>query len=160
MTTEKISQWLLGVLMAVGVLAFILFFAIGFGVPYEENPKYNAPALTDLVMIVIIVYIILAIIATIWSVIKQMLKGNDSSIKETGLAGSTGLISAIVLVASVVIGIIVGIINKDEHLLINGKDWNVPSEIILTDACCVSIGILAVVTIIALVAGLVKTKDK
>ena len=160
MNTEKISKILLYVLMGIGVLAFILFFAIGFSTPYEENPKYNAPTLTDVVMIVIIVYIILAIVATLASVIMQLAKGNDSSIKETGLAGSTGLLSGIILVASVVIGIIIGIINKNEHLLINGKDWNIPGEIILTDTCCVSIGILAVVTIIALIAGLFKGKDK
>lgn len=160
MNTEKLTGWILKALMAVGIIGFILFFAVGFGTPYEENPKYNAPTLTDLVMILIIVYVVIAIVATIWSAVMAMLKGNDSTVKDTGIAGSTGLISVVLFVASIVIGIIVGIINKGEHLLINGKDWNVPSEIILTDTCCVSIAILMIVTIVVLVAGMFKKKDK
>jgi hypothetical protein len=58
----------------------------------------------------------------------------------------------------VVAGLIVGFANKDEVMLINGKDWNVPSDIILTDTSIIAIIVLTIVTIIATVYSMVTSK--
>jgi hypothetical protein len=58
----------------------------------------------------------------------------------------------------VVAGIVTGIAGKDEVLLINGKDWNVPTDIILTDTSMISILILTIVTIVATVFSMVTNK--
>ena len=43
-------------------------------------------------------------------------------------------------------------------MLINGKDWNEPSAIILTDASMVSIIVLTIVTVIATAYSMITSK--
>ena len=86
MTTEKISKILLWTMMGVSIVVFVLFFLIGFDTPFEENPKYNNPTLTDAVLILSYILIIVAIVATIWSAIKQVTVGGNSTAKDKGIA--------------------------------------------------------------------------
>ena len=158
MTTEKISKILLWTMMGVSIVVFVLFFLIGFDTPFEENPKYNNPTLTDAVLILSYILIIVAIVATIWSAIKQVTVGGNSTAKDKGIAGRTGLIAVLILVASLVIGLIVGFANKGETMLINGKDWNNPTDIIITDTSMVSIIILGVISILAVIYSMIATK--
>ena len=150
MNIEKISGWVLKGLMGLIVIVFALFMLIGFDTPYEENPKMNAPVLTDAVIVLSLALVIVAVVVTIWSAFKQFKTGNTTS-KDEGIAGKTGLLSAIAFVASIVIGLIVGIANSGEHMLINGKDWNDPMDIILTDTSMISITILTVFSVAAVI---------
>ena len=119
MNIEKISKWVLYGLMGLIVLVFALFMLIGFDTPYEENPKMNAPLLTDAVIVLSLLLIVAAIVVTVWSAFKQFKTGNTTS-KDEGFAGKTGLFATLVLVGAIVIGLIVGIANSGEHMLING----------------------------------------
>lgn len=157
MNIEKISGWVLKGLMGLIILVFALFMLIGFDTPYEENPKMNAPVLTDAVIVLSLALIIAAIVVTVWSAIKQFKTGNTTS-KDEGIAGKTGLLAMLAFVASIVIGLIVGIANSGEHMLINGKDWNNPFDIILTDTSMISIAILTVLSIAAVVYSMVVKK--
>ena len=158
MNTEKLSGWILKGLMAIIIIIFVLFMFVGFDTPWEENPKQNNPLFTDAVLWLSIIFTVVAAILTVWSVIMQFMTGNTTS-KDTGIAGKTGLIAGVAFVASIVIGLIVGFANSGEELLINGKMQNNPSDIILTDTSMISIGILTVISIIAVVYSMVaKTK--
>ncbi len=157
MNIEKISGWVLKGLMGLIVIVFALFMLIGFDTPYEENPKMNAPVLTDAVIVLSLALVIVAVVVTIWSAFKQFKTGNTTS-KDEGIAGKTGLLSAIAFVASIVIGLIVGIANSGEHMLINGKDWNDPMDIILTDTSMISIAILTVLSVAAVIYSMVVKK--
>ena len=158
MNTEKISKNLLWTMMGVTIVVFVLFLLVGFDTPFEDNPKYNNPKLTDAVLILCYALTITAIVATIWSAIKQITVGGNSTSKDKGIAGRTGLISFVLLVVSLIIGVIVGIANKGETMLINGKDWNNPTDIIITDTVMVTIVILGVVSIIAVIYSMIATK--
>jgi len=160
MSTENISKWLLRGLLLFTAVIFLLFFLVGFDTPYEENPKMNAPLLTDAVLYTCIGFTIITIILTVWSVVKQLVTGGSTTSKDIGIAAHTGTISVIVLVVSVVIGLIIGIANKSDHMLINGEDWNVPGEIITTDTCIVSIVILLVITLASLIVSMIVTAKK
>ena len=157
MNIEKISGWVLKGLMGLIVIVFALFMLIGFDTPYEENPKMNAPVLTDAVIVLSLALVIVAVGVTIWSAFKQFKTGNTTS-KDEGIAGKTGLLSTIAFVASIVIGLIVGIANSGEHMLINGKDWNDPMDIILTDTSMISIAILTVLSVAAVIYSMVVKK--
>ena len=158
MNTEKISKILLWTMMGVTIIVFVLFLLVGFDTPFEDNPKYNNPKLTDAVLILCYALTITAIVATIWSAIKQITVGGNSTSKDKGIAGRTGLISFVLLVVSLIIGVIVGIANKGETMLINGKDWNNPTDIIITDTVMVTIVILGVVSILAVIYSMIATK--
>ena len=158
MNIDKISKWTLWVLMGITILSFALFLLVGYDTPYEENPKQNAPLLTDLVLGLCFGFTIIAAVLTVCSGIMQFTKGGSTN-KDEGIAGKTGLFSTIAFVASLVIGAVIGFSNSGEHLLINGKDWNVPTDIVLTDTSIISIAILMVLTIVAVVFSMVvKTK--
>ena len=153
MNTEKLSGWILKILLAVIAIVFILFAFVGFDTPYEEDPKMVAPVMTDAVLVLCLAFIVVGIVAAIWSAIKQITTGNTTS-KDTGIANRTGLISTIIFVVSILVGVVVGVANKDEVMLINGESWNVPSDIILADTCIYSIAILLIVTIVVTFLGL------
>ena len=61
-------------------------------------------------------------------------------------------------VVGIIIGAAVGIANKDESMLINGKDWNEPTKIIMTDTSMISILILTIITIIVTVFSMATNK--
>ena len=156
---EKISKITLWVLIGISLVVMALFLLIGYDTPYEENPNFNAPELTDLLICWTYILIAATTIATIGAVIYGFVNGsNKSKHEEKGLAGKAGLIAWGTLVASVVVGIIVGIAGKDEVLLINGKDWNDPTDIILTDMSMIAILVLTVVTVIATVFSMATNK--
>ncbi|MBQ9363856.1 MAG: hypothetical protein IJT97_10645 [Bacteroidaceae bacterium] len=158
MNIEKLSKWILWGLMGITIVSFVLFLLVGYDTPYEENPKQNAPILTDLILGLCFAFTFIAAALTIWSAFLQFTKGGSTS-KDEGMAGKTGLIATCALVASLVIGAVVGFSNSGERLLINGKDWNNPTDIIMTDMSIISIAILMVLTIVAVVYSMaVRTK--
>lgn len=147
---EKISKITLWVLIGISLVVLALFLLVGYGNPYEENPKFNDPQLTDLLICWTYFLIAATAVAAVGAVIYGFVSGgNKSKNEEKGMLSKTGVIAWGTFVVSLVIGIIIGIASKDEVLLINGKDWNDPTDIILTDTSMVSILILTIVTVIA-----------
>ena len=146
MNIEKISKITLWVLMGISAVIFILYFVVGFDNPYEENPKMNDPQFLDVVLIWGIVLTIATLILMLVSFFMYVKEYgfNKSYIYTWGLP-----------IITLAIGAGVGFANKDEQMLINNEDWNVPSDIIITDACIVSIAILAVITIGAIIYSVI-----
>ena len=50
---EQVSTRVLYVLVALAVVVFGAFFLIGYDQPYEDDPQFNAPVLTDVVLVFI-----------------------------------------------------------------------------------------------------------
>lgn len=146
MNIEKISKYTLWALMGVSAIIFILFFVVNFDIKWEENPKMNNPMFTD-------VLIIWALVLTVATFV-IMLVSFFMYVKEYGFNKSYIYTWGLPIV-TLAIGAAVGMANKDEHMLINNEDWNVPSHIIVTDACIVSIAILAVITVGAIIYSVV-----
>ena len=146
MNIEKISKITLWVLMGISAVIFILYFVVGFDNPYEENPKMNDPQFLDVVLIWGIVLTIATLILMLVSFFMYVKEYgfNKSYIHTWGLP-----------IVTLAIGAAVGMANKGEHMLNNNEDWNVPSDIIITDACIVSIAILAVITIGAIIYSVI-----
>ena len=46
-SAEQVSQRIFYILIALAVLVFGLFFLVGYDMPFEENPDFNAPLFTD-----------------------------------------------------------------------------------------------------------------
>lgn len=41
--TERLSQRLLYILVGVSAVVFALFYLVGYDLPFDENPDFNAP---------------------------------------------------------------------------------------------------------------------
>ena len=55
-------------LVVLAVVVFGAFFLIGYDVPFEDNPEFNAPRLTDLVLVFIYVLVLLAAILAVTAI--------------------------------------------------------------------------------------------
>ena len=146
MNIEKIAKNAFYVLIGISVIVFIMFF-IGFDRVWEEDIKMNDPQFLDVLLIWTIVLLVVATIAALCSFIMY--------VKEWGFSKSFIYTWGLPIV-TLAIGAAIGLSNKSEHYLINNEDWNKPTEIVITDACITSIGILLVVALGCIVFSLYK----
>lgn len=159
---DKISKITLWCLMGLSIAIFLLFCFVGFdnpdlqGLEFQNNVT-SVPMFTDLLMIWTYFLVAAAVIATIASVISGMLVGGGNS-SENGPAKYTNIIAWGIFVIAIVAGAAYGFACKDESLLINGKDWNNPTDIILTDTSMISIIVLSLATIAATVFSMINIK--
>lgn len=63
----RLSRIILVVLVALTVVVFGLFWLVGFNMPFIDDPKFNAPLLTDVVIFFVYLMLFLAIAAVVLS---------------------------------------------------------------------------------------------
>lgn len=121
MTAEQVSTRVLYVLVALAVIVFGAFFMIGYDVPYEDNPEFNAPRLTDLVLVFIYVLVLLAALLAVVAVAisfkaRDKSQGKVNNIPAAKIAwGTAGL-----LVASLLVTFLLG---SAEPMTVNGVPY-------------------------------------
>ena len=146
---EKISKIVLWTLIGISIVVTALFLLIGYDTPYEENPTFVDPQLTDLLLCWTYILIIATAVAATAAVIYGFVNGsNKSKHEEKGFLGKTSLIAWGTFAVSLLAGIIAGIINKDEVLLVNGKEWSDATATIITETSMVSTLILTIATVL------------
>ena len=156
---EKIAKITLWTLIGLTILVVALFVGIGYDTPYEEKPTIVNPQLTDLLICWTYFLIAAAALATIGAILYGFVSGgNKSRNEDKGFLKHTGIVAWGTFIVSIVVGIALGAANSSEVLLINGKDWNEPSAIIITDASMVSIIVLTIVTVIATAYSMITSK--
>lgn len=69
-STEKISQRVLYSLIGLSLVVFVMFFLIGYDLPFDENPDFNAPLFTDLLIALMWILLALSIGLVVFSVIR------------------------------------------------------------------------------------------
>ncbi|MCD8291883.1 MAG: hypothetical protein LUC91_10340 [Prevotella sp.] len=79
MKTERVSTRVLFILIAFIVLLFGAFFIIGFDTPYSEDPDFNAPLLTDAVLIFVYLLIVAALVIMAYSVVRAIKRRDKST---------------------------------------------------------------------------------
>ena len=150
MNTEKISKYVFYVLIGISIISFILFF-INFDRAWEENPKMYDPQFLDVLLVWNISLLVIGALSAICSFgmyVKQW-GFNKSYLYTWGLP-----------ILTTGIGAIYGASVKDEHWLINNKDWCKPDEIIISDACLWSIIILLVIALGSVIFSLINGLKK
>ena len=156
---EKLSKYTLWAGMGISIVILILFYVIGFDNEFVENPKFNDPALTDVLLIWTYFLVAVAVIVTLWSLFHGLTTKGTGTSKDTGLAAHTSSIAWGICVVSLILGAIYGFMVKDETLFINNKAWTGPTDIIITDTCMISIVILTIVTVVATAWSMISSKN-
>lgn len=77
-TAGQVSTRVLYVLVGLIVVVFGAFFLIGYDIPYDENPEFNAPKLTDLVLVFIYLLIGAAVVLAACAVVSGFRKRDRS----------------------------------------------------------------------------------
>ncbi len=151
MPAEKISQRVLYWLIGVIVVLFALFYLVGYDLPFLDNPDFNAPLFTD----VLIYFMVLLFIGAISSLGYSAWKGYRSSgrqmklengIPETKLRYATWAGTAIAMLLSFLIG-------SSSKMIINGRDYSEWGWLKLSDMFIWTSIVLLCAAIVAVIFG-------
>ena len=61
----RLSHAVLVVLVVITVIVFAAFWLVGFNMPFMDDPRFNAPLLTDVVIAFVYLMLLLAIMAVV-----------------------------------------------------------------------------------------------
>lgn len=109
MTARRAARCAFGAIVAVSVVLFALFRLVGFDIPYEENPDYNAPLLTGTLVGFMLVLVAAALALAVWSFARaaRMNRGANRIVNNVpahritlGVAGGTIATLLVTLAAS------------------------------------------------------------
>ena len=108
-TTAQISQRIFIVLTATSLLLFVLFWTLGFNIPYEDSPNFNAPLFTDALLWIIALLLLGTATLTAWSVATFVRKrgkedASTNNIPAKAITYTTAIATAALLIVSFVIG--------------------------------------------------------
>lgn len=119
--TEKISQRVFYMLIGLAVLVFGLFFLVGYSMPFEENPDFNAPLFTDVLIGLMWLLLLLALVLSVYSVVK----GYRLSAKEGKLSNGIpeNKIFRITWLSTLAVLVVTFLVGSSMPMLINGSEY-------------------------------------
>jgi putative exporter of polyketide antibiotics len=150
-STERISQCVLYVLVGLSALVFAAFYLIGYDTPFEEDPNFNAPLLTDVLLMFMFVLLILGIAVGIWAVVKSLRVHNSedklvNSVPATKISYSIAGFTFVLLIFTFVLG-------SSSTMLINGQKYTDAFWLKVSDMFVWSCLIMIVVAVAAVIFG-------
>lgn len=120
MSAGRLSSRVLYMLVAITVLVFGFFYIIGFDTPFEDDPLFNAPLLTDLLLALVCLITLIALLLSVVSALMWLrtkrIHTSVNGIPTSRIAyGSAGLMLSCMAVTF--------ILSPSEPIVINGKDF-------------------------------------
>ena len=118
---EQVSTRVLYVLVALAVVVFGAFFLIGYDQPYEDDPQFNAPVLTDVVLVFIYVLVVAALVLAVVAAVLGFRKRDRSQAVVNNIpAGKITLATALLLVGTMLVTFVSG---SSELVVVNGVKY-------------------------------------
>jgi len=149
-SSEKISQRVFYILLGISAVVFLLFFFVGFDMPYWENPDFNEPLFTDVLLILMWILIILTVVVSCFSIVKAYRVDDKievvNGIAEKRIRRYTWLGLLIVLVLTFVL-------SSSSVMNVNGKDYSEWVWLKFSDMFIFTSAILLVVAIGSVIYG-------
>lgn len=152
LSAEQISTRVLYVLLAVIVLLFGAFFLIGYDIPYDENPTFNAPVFTDAVL-VFIYMLVLATVAITSLAVYRSVKGRDKTSDTVNNIPAAKIVwlTTGLTAASMLLTFLLG---SSESVMVNGVEYSDVFWLKATDMFINTASILLFVAVCGVVFGL------
>lgn len=120
--TERLSQRLLYILVGVSAVVFALFYLVGYDLPFDENPDFNAPLFTDVLIVLMVLVLLLALGMIGFSAWRSHRSGSRQDAVVNGVpARKIARITWLSTLGLLVIGFAVG---SSTPMLVNGNDYN------------------------------------
>lgn len=139
-SSEKISQRVFYILIGLSVLIFGLFFLVGYDMPFEEDPDFNAPLFTDVLIVLMGVLLIAAIVLAVVSIVDSYRKTTKqesvvNGVPEKKIFRLTWTFTFLLLIVTFLIGSSVPLLVNGEHyadwLWLKVSDMFVDSSIVM-----------------------------
>ena len=134
---ERISQRVLYVLIGIAALVFVLFFSVGFYTPFAKNPAFNAPLLTDALIVFMWILLGLTVLVMLLSVFHTV---KTISVKQRVVNGiPTYKITIAVFGTTFLCLVLSFLFGSSESMVINGatyadKFWLKASDMFVTSS--------------------------
>lgn len=149
MKIQKISSYALYACFALIAVVFAVFYLVGYDNPVGE---YNAPEMTELLLILMYALVVVNIVLMVWSGVKSVLAGGGVDDSKTGVPGSKITIAAVAcLVLSLVLGAVLG--SSGPVTTVDGTVTEGAMSL-LSDVMIISIYILLAVAAVGVVVNL------
>ena len=149
---EQLSTSVLYVLVALVVIVFGAFFLIGYDVPYEDDPSFNAPLLTDAVLVFMYVLVSGAVLLAVAAVaVGQRRSGGSSSVVNNIPAARIAWATVALLVGSLLVTFLLG---SSKPVLVNGVEYTDTFWLKATDMFINTSFVLLFVAVCGVVFGL------
>lgn len=121
MSTQRLSARILMVLVGIIAVIFCAFFLIGYDNPYEDNPAFNAPRLTNLIIILSYLLIIGTLALTIFSLVMAYRNRNKSAAVVNNVPAAR--IAYIISGGVVALLILTFLFGSSAPMVINGEQY-------------------------------------
>lgn len=158
--TEKISQVVLYTIIIISALIFALFFLVGYNTPSVEEPGFDAPLLTDALLILMIVLLIIAIIIGVVAVILGLKKRDSGDKTVNGVPAAK--ISLITFGFTFLLLVVTFIFGSTDSMIINGHQFTDVLSLKITDMFVASSIVMIIIAVAAMIFGYTRyiRKDK
>ena len=150
--TEKISIRVLYLLVAVVAVVFIAFALIGFSRPYDDNPEFNAPLLTDVVLVLMYLLFFGPLGVAIWSLVKGLKYRGERVVN--GVPARK--IAVCVAGGTLLLLLLTFLFGSSDAIVINGKPYETWAWLKLADMIDDNSIVLIVVAVATVVYGNMK----
>ncbi len=119
-SAEQVSQRIFYILIALAVLVFGLFFLVGYDMPFEENPDFNAPLFTDVLIGLMWLFLVGGIGLAIYSMWKDY-RGSRSEAVVNGVP--VRRIFSITWIGLLALLVLTFALGSSDPMLINGENY-------------------------------------
>ena len=149
---ERQSSLVLYALVTLVVLAFGAFFLVGYDVPFPDDPSFNAPFLTDMVLVLMYLFVIASVGILVWSMMRAFRNGE----KSTGLVNNipSAKIAYCVFGLLFVCLAVTFAFGSTQVVVVNGDKYDNVFWLKATDMFINTAIVLAVVAVMGVVFGL------
>lgn len=149
--TEKISQTVLYVIIGISAVVFALFYLVGYNMQSVEDPSFNAPLLTDALLILMMLLLVVAAVIGIAAVCIGLRKRDPSDKVVNGVPAAK--ISTITFGVTFALLLVTFIFGSTDTMMINGHQFNDVVSLKLTDMFVMTSIVMIVLAVIAVIFG-------
>lgn len=119
-SAEQISQKVFRLMIGLAVLVFGLFYLIGYDLPFDENPDFNAPLFTDVLIFLMWLFLIGGVGLAVYSMVKDYRSSKSETVVNGVPVRRIFRITWLTLLAVLVLTFLLG---GSDPMLINGENY-------------------------------------
>lgn len=149
--TERISQTVLYVIVAISALVFALFYLVGYNMQSADNPSFNAPLLTDALLILMALLLVVAIVIGVGAVVIGMKKRDSNDKIVNGVPAAR--ISAITFGVTFLLLLVTFVFGSTQSMTINGHQFTDVVALKVTDMFVISSIVMIALAVGAAIFG-------
>lgn len=119
--SRRMSMGVFYAIVGIAAVVFVLFWLVGFDVPYDENPDYNAPILTGALITFMLLLVVATLALAVWSVARgmRMSRSDDAVVNNVPARRITIYVAA----GTVLVLLATFIMSSTTPLTVNGTQY-------------------------------------